>query len=75
MTKVELDYAIDGTAGESLMDAIARAHSVYGLRSVRLSATMDQIHVTYDASRLTPADVDRALHSAGLPVRRLSPAS
>jgi hypothetical protein len=55
---------------EALMDKIDRAHGIYGLLAVRLSPALDALRVEYDASRLDPDDVDHALRTAGLAVRR-----
>lgn len=70
MTKVEVEYLLESPAGDATMEAIARAHSVYGLRRVSLSSSMDKLIVTYDASRLQLPDVDRALRLSGLNVTR-----
>jgi hypothetical protein len=70
MTKVEVEYLLESPIDDRTMEAIARAHSVYGLRRVSLTSSMDRLAVTYDASRLQLPDVDRALHSSGLNVTR-----
>lgn len=71
MTKVEARYELTGPADDRLMQAIDKAHGHYGLLAVKLSPRLDGLTVLYDASRMTLADVDRALHSSGMPVRRL----
>jgi len=70
MTKVDVTYALSGPMDEALMDKIDRAHGIYGLLAVRLSPALDALRVEYDASRLDPDDVDHALRTAGLAVRR-----
>ena len=70
MTKVDVTYALSGVVDQTLMDRIDRAHGIYGLLSVRLGPALDALRVEYDASRLNPEDVDHALRSAGLAVRR-----
>ncbi len=72
MTKVQVTYHLDGPADEALLEQISRVHGVYGLQAVQLSPAMDSLFVQYDATRMKLEDVDRALHSAGLPVRRVS---
>jgi hypothetical protein len=69
MTKVELHYDLAAPADEALMNAIDRAHSVYGIQSVRLANSLDSIAVTYDASRLKRDDVEDVLRRAGLAIR------
>jgi len=41
---------------------------LYGMRGFRFSGDGGEMAVTYDASRLTQADVTQALHQAGVPV-------
>jgi hypothetical protein len=72
MTKVEARYELTKPVDDTLMEAIARAHGHYGLQAIRLDPKMDGLTVVFDASRLKLDDVDRALHGAGLPVRRVS---
>jgi len=71
MTKVDVTYSLSGVVDAVLLDQIDRAHGIYGLQALRLSPSLDVLHVEYDASRLQPEDVDHALRSVGLPVRRL----
>lgn len=72
MTKVQVVYQLDGPADEALMERIDRVHSVYGIQAVQLSPALDSLLVQYDATRMHLEDVDKALHSAGLPVRRVA---
>jgi len=71
MTKVEVHYEFITPFQGIWTTAIERLHGVYGMQAVKLNGQMDKLDVTYDASRLKPADVDSILRSAGLPVRRL----
>jgi copper chaperone CopZ len=68
MTKVLLRYRLLRPLDETVMERIAAAHSIYGIHSVRLAPSLDSITVEYDASRLTPEEVEAALHRAGIPV-------
>ena len=70
MTKVEIEYALTGPLTDDLMEAVSRAHAIYGLLMIRPSRTLDSLLVQYDASRLKLEDVDHALLRANLPVRR-----
>jgi len=70
MTKVELRYRLTRPLDEALMQRIADAHSVYGMLRVRPENGMDRLVVEYDASRLTPAEVDAVLHRLGIPAQR-----
>lgn len=70
MTKVEASYELTAPVTDALLEAIDRAHSVYGLQSVRLTNSMDGLLVGFDASRLLLDDVENALHRVGLAVKR-----
>jgi hypothetical protein len=41
---------------------------VYGMRGFRIAEDLGELAVSYDASRLTLADVAQELHKAGVPV-------
>ena len=68
MTKVQLSFGLTRSLDEQLMGRIANAHSIYGLHLVRVAPSLDQLHVEYDASRLTREQVEAALRSAGIPI-------
>lgn len=69
MTKVQLRYDLARPLDEPLMRRVAESHSLFGLLRVQLSPDGASVHVEYDASRLTPAQMIAALHRAGIPVR------
>ncbi len=73
MSRVELHYEFLAPFQDSWAEAIDRLHAVYGFHALKLSPQLDRLAVVYDASRLTPADVERHLRMAGLPVRRSLP--
>jgi hypothetical protein len=68
MTKVQLQYDLLKPIDEALMEQIARAHGIYGMHRVSLSPQLDKLTVEYDASRLSPMEVEAALHGLGIPV-------
>jgi hypothetical protein len=68
MTKVQLEYELVRPLDDQLMDAIARAHGVYGIHRISLNSSMDRIKVEYDASRLSPLEVENRLQMLGIPV-------
>ncbi len=70
MTKVQLHYELTRPLDDTLMARIAEAPKLFGLTRVQLASSMDKLLVEFDASRLTVAQVDAALHRAGLPARR-----
>lgn len=73
MSKVELHYEFLTPFQDSWAVAIERLHGVYGFHALKLSPSLDRLAVVYDASRLSPADVERLLRMAGMPVRRIIP--
>lgn len=70
MSKVELHYEFLAPFQDSWAEAIERLHGVYGFHALKLAPSLDRLTVVYDASRLTPEDIDHHLRMAGLPVRR-----
>lgn len=68
MTKVEVEYQLDGPLDDGLLIEIARAHRIFGLSRVRLSPELDRLLVDYDAARLTPLQVRSALRGLRLPI-------
>lgn len=69
MSRVELHYEFLAPFQDSWAEAIERLHAVYGIHALKLAPSLDRLTVVYDASRLTPADVEHHLRMAGLPVR------
>lgn len=72
MTLVEAKYRFAAPFQDEFTAAIQGAHSQYGLRAVKLHPKLEGVTVLYDASRLTPDDVDHALHRLGLPLTRVA---
>jgi hypothetical protein len=70
MSKTELRFEFQKPFEDGWAEAIRRLHSVYGFLSLRLAPDLGGLTVLYDASRLTPDDVEHHLRMAGLPVRR-----
>lgn len=71
MTKVQVSYDLVRPLGDSDLEAVARAHGVYGIVRVQLKQpAMDSVNVEFDASRLMPNDVESALLRVGIPIKR-----
>lgn len=70
MTKVQLRYQLDRPLDDILLERIAAAPSLFGLRRVQIEPDNRSISVEFDASRLTPAQVDATLRRAGIPASR-----
>ena len=72
MTKVTLEYDLMRPLDDAAAEAVARAHSVYGIARVRVVPALNRISVDFDASRLFEKDVENSLINAGVPIRRRS---
>lgn len=68
MTKVQLEYELVRPIDDHLMKQIANAHSVYGIIRLKLSPSLDRLTVEYDATRMSPLEVEARLHALGIPV-------
>lgn len=67
MTRVDIHFDLAQPLDDALLTRIAEAHKIFGLLRVRVGEESKKINVEYDASRLTPAQVQSALHRAGIP--------
>jgi hypothetical protein len=68
MTKVQIRFRIERPLDDGMLQSIAAAHAVYGIHRVKLDPSMDILTVEYDATRLSPAEVEAALAGAGIAV-------
>lgn len=72
MTKIQVQYDLVHPLDPEDLDEVAGVHGIYGILRVLLAPTLDSVSVEYDASRLTELQVQWALQSSGIPVRRNS---
>ena len=68
MTKVQLEYDLLRPIDEPLLEQIARAHGIYGILRISLTPSLNRLMIEYDASRLSPLEVETVLHRMGIPV-------
>jgi hypothetical protein len=68
MTKVQNTYKLSRPLVEADAENLKRVHSIYGIYFVRLNPTASELLVEYDASRLTPQDLQATLEQHGLPI-------
>ena len=68
MTKVQVRYSLSSPLDDTLLERIADAHGHYGFQRIQVAPELDKISVEYDASRLTPAQVESTLRQAGIPI-------
>ena len=69
MTKVTLHYQLGRVLSDGDFAGIDNIHGTYGIVRVQVPASLDQVTVDYDASRLMKKDVEAVLARHGLPVK------
>ena len=70
MTKITLQYPLIRKLEETDLENISTLHGVYGLARVQVAPSLEAVTVDYDASRLSPRDVESVLYRYGIPIRR-----
>ncbi len=70
MTKVQIRFKLQKPLDDVLLSRISDTSALYGIQKIQVSPQMDGLTVEYDATRLTPAQVESALAGAGIPVVR-----
>ena len=70
MTKVQIHFHLRKPLDDALMARIEDVHAVYGIQKVQVGASLDHLMVEYDATRMSPADVEATLAGAGIPAER-----
>jgi hypothetical protein len=68
VTKIQAHFRLDGPLDDKQFEQIRDVQAVYGIERVSLSRSLDSLTVEYDATRLTPLDVESLLRRHGLPV-------
>lgn len=67
MTKVQIHLALQRPLDDEMMEKISDANSIYGIEHIKVLPSLKEIMVEYDATRLKPAEVEKALAQAGIP--------
>jgi len=68
MTKIQLPFHLSAPLDEKQMSRIADLYSTYGFLRISVSPDRQDLIVEYDATRLTPEEVEAALARAGFPL-------
>ncbi|MGA2266922.1 MAG: hypothetical protein ABSH44_00505 [Bryobacteraceae bacterium] len=68
MTRVQIRFRLQKPLDDAMLERISDAHAVYGIQSVQVAPSLDQLLMEYDATRLRPAEVESVLAGAGIPV-------
>ena len=69
MTKVQIRLGLEAPLSEAQLERISSAHRIYGFFKVAPEPATDALVVEYDASRVTPQEVQAALRNAGIAIR------
>ncbi|HEX6546368.1 MAG TPA: hypothetical protein VF023_08685 [Bryobacteraceae bacterium] len=69
MAKVEIEFDLWRKLGEEDLLNFAKLTGVYGIMMAKLSPELDKIRIEYDASRLTPEQVQVVLGRHGMPIK------
>lgn len=71
MTKVQIHLGLQRPLDDAMMERISDANSIYGIEHIKIMPSLTEIRVEYDASRLKPPEVERALLNAGIPATKI----
>jgi hypothetical protein len=69
MTKVQTSYALSRTLDDKDFEGLSRLTSVYGIFSAKVAPSLDKLLIEYDASRLTPGQLQAVIEQRGLPIK------
>ena len=67
MTKVQKHFRLERPLDEALMQQIADINPIYGIESIKIAPSREELIVEFDASRLLVPDVEAALLRHGIP--------
>jgi hypothetical protein len=70
MTKIQLPFTLAAPLEEAVMNRIANLYEVYGILRIGVEPGGQKLTVEYDATRLSPKDVEAVLAQAGVPLVR-----
>jgi allophanate hydrolase subunit 1 len=71
MTKVQIHLGLQRPLDEQMMKRIRDANSIYGIERIQVLPSLTELMVEYDATRLKPAEVEKALTQEGIPAAKL----
>jgi hypothetical protein len=64
MTRVQMHFHLLQPLDDEAMGKLSDASAIYGIQKVKLAS--DRLMVEYDATRMRPAEVEKALAHAGI---------
>ncbi|MFZ0589813.1 MAG: hypothetical protein WAM39_04985 [Bryobacteraceae bacterium] len=69
MTKVQASYKLSRTLEDKDFETLSRLTSVYGIFFAKIVPSLDKLLIEYDASRLSPGQLQAVLEQRGLPIK------
>jgi len=69
MTKIQVHFELARPLDEDLLEAIAKANAVYGIERIAVAQSLRALTVEYDATRMSPREVESVLLRAGIPIQ------
>ena len=71
MTKVQIHLALQSPLDDEMLKRISDANSIYGIDAIKVMPSLKELMVEYDATRLKPSELERALAQAGIAATRV----
>jgi hypothetical protein len=72
MTKVQIHLGLQSPLDDEMLQRISDANSIYGIDHIKVMPSMKELLVEYDATRLKPSEVERALAQAGIAATKIA---
>ena len=72
LTKVQIHLALQRPLDDEMMERISDANSIYGIEHVKILSSLKEIVVEYDATRLKPDEIERALALNGISAKTMA---
>lgn len=68
MTKMQMRFDLQRPVDDQTALQITKINGVYGIEHIKVAPTLDKITIEYDATRLSPVEVETLLWKFGIPV-------
>jgi hypothetical protein len=68
MTKLQTAYKLSRKLDDADLQNLSRLTSVYGIFLAKITPSLDELRLEFDASRLTAADLESVLEQHGFPI-------
>ena len=75
MTKMQTAYKLSRKLGDEDLGSLSKLPAVYGIFLAKVTSSLDELLLEFDASRLTIDDLESVLEQHGLPIITRAPAA